>query len=446
MVYLSRFRFHGGVIVSIFLFVCCHAPEPSSITQKLYYQNDKRIPMTYINLIIRDVRQKDKLKVLVSTLLFDYPNKVVEEILQRGFVSGVRWEALTSPDAFEIRISTPSKHLHQVLSDTYKILYETDFSIIDIELAKAQLYHKQKKDIQENFFNAVVWYGLKKNTDFLGLMPLSELEKITGRDVQHCYEQMLASPFYFSVISDLPRGEIESALAVFAKNTQSEKMGRNAGEATWELSGRRVLVVNTPGADIDECYWILKGLDRRDPDYLVLRVIVDAIGGDFDSLLYEVLREEKGLCYAANAAIENWLKPGYISFYANPRTENTAKLVHELFLLIDDFSKEKRFWQKIEDSKIKLKYQYVYTQMLEEKLNRQIQRDFYGIPLLEQEDFEKKIDEISEDRVREVLAKVFSTQNIFMIFVGNADRLSEIANRVVVKKKVEILNREFFDL
>lgn len=401
--------------------------------------------MTYINLIIRDIRQKDKLKDLVSTLLFDYPNKVVEEILQRGFVSGVRWEALTSSDAFEIRISTPSKHLHQVLSDTHKILYETDFSIIDIELAKAQLYHKQKKDIQENFFNAVVWYGLKKSTNFLGLTPLSELEEITGRNVQHCYEQMLASPFYFSVISDLPRGEVESALAVFAKNTQLEEMERNTGESTWELSGRRVLIVNTLGADIDECYWILKGLDRRDPDYLVLRVIVDAIGGDFDSLLYEVLREEKGLCYAANAAIENWLKPGYISFYANPRTENTAKLVHELFFLIDDFSKEKHFWQKIEDSKIKLKYQYVYTQMLEEKLNRQIQRDLYGIPLLEQEDFEKKIDEIDEERVREVLAKVFSTQNIFMVFVGNADRLSKIANQVIGEKKVEILNREFFD-
>ena len=257
-------------------------------------------------------------------------------------------------------------------------------------MAKTQLYHKQKKDLQENFFNAVVWYGLKKSTDFLGLTPLSELEGITGRDVQHCYEQMLASPFYFSVISDLPRGEVESALAVFAKNTQHEEIERNTGESIWKLSGRRVLIVNTPDADIDECYWILKGLDRRDPDYLVLRVIVDAIGGDFDSLLYEILREEKGLCYAANAAIENWLKPGYISFYANPRTENTAKLVHELFLLIDDFSKEKRFWQKIEDSKIKLKYQYVYTQMLEEKLNRQIQRDFYGIPLLEQEDFEKK--------------------------------------------------------
>ena len=316
----------------------------------------------------------------------------------------------------------------------------------DIELAKAQLYHKQKKDLQEKFFNAVVWYGLKKSTNFLGLMPLSELEELTGQDVQHCYEQMLASPFYFSVISDLPRGEVESALEVFAKNTQLEEMERKTGESTWELSGRRVLIVNTPGADINECYWILKGLDRRDPDYLILRVIVDAIGGDFDSLLYEVLREKKGLCYAANAAIENWLMPGYISCYANPRTENTAKLVHELFLLIDDFSKEKRFWQKIEDSKIKLKYQYVYTQMLEEKLNRQIQRDFYGIPLLEQEDFEKKIDEISEDRVREVLAKVFSTQNIFMIFVGNADRLSEIANRVIGEKKVEILNREFFDL
>lgn len=445
MVYSSRLRFHGGIVVSIFLFVCCHAPEPSSITQKLYYQNDKRVPMTYINLIIRDIRQKDKLKDLVSTLLFDYPNKVVEEILLRGFVSGARWKALTSSDAFEIKISTPSKHLHQVLSDTHKILYETDFSMSDIELAKAQLYHKQKKDLQENFFNTVVWYGLKKSTDFLGLTPLSELEGLTGQDVQHYYEQMLASPFYFSVISDLPRGEIESALAVFAKNTQSEEMGHNAGEATWELLGRRVLIVNTPGADINECYWILKGLDRRDPDYLVLRVIVDAIGGDFDSLLYEVLREEKGLCYAANATIENWLKPGYISFYANPRTENTAKLVHELFLLIDDFSKEKRFWQKIEDSKIKLKYQYVYTQMLEEKLNRQIQRDLYGVPLLEQEDFKKKIDEISEDRVREVLAKVFSTQNIFMIFVGNADRLSEIANRVVTSDQIQILDHEFFD-
>ncbi len=138
-------------------------------------------------------------------------------------------------------------------------------------------------------------------------------------------------------------------------------MGRNTGESTWELSGRRVLIVNTPDADIDECYWILKGLDRRDPDYLVLRVIVDAIGGDFDSLLYEILREEKGLCYAANAAIENWLMPGYISFYANPRPKNTAKLVYELFMLIDDFSKEERFWHKIEDSKIKLKHQYVYT-------------------------------------------------------------------------------------
>ena len=402
--------------------------------------------MTYINLIIRDIRQKDKLKDLVSTLLFDYPNKVVEEILLRGFVSGTRWKALTSSDAFEIRISTPSKHLTQVLSDTHKILYETDFSMIDIEPAKAQLYHKQKKDLQENFLNAVVWYGLKKSTDFLGLTPLSELEGITGLDVQHYYEQILASPFYFSVISDLPRGEIESALVVFAKNTQSEEMGRNAGEATWELSGRRVLIVNTPDSDIDECYWILKGLDRRDIDYLVLRVIVDAIGGDFDSLLYEILREEKGLCYAASATIENWLMPGYISFYANPRTEDTAKLVHELFLLIDDFSKEKHFWQKIEDSKIKLKYQYVYTQMLEEKLNRQIQRDLYGVPLLEQEDFEKKIDEIDEERVREVLGKVFSTQNIFMIFVGNADRLSKIANQVIGEKKVEILNREFFDL
>ena len=445
MVYSSRFRFHSGIVVSIFLFVCCYSLEPSSITQKLYYQNDKRVPMTYINLIIRNIRQKDKLKDLVSILLFDYPNKVVEEILLRGFVSGARWRALTSSDAFEIRISTPSEHLPQVLSDTHKILYETDFSMIDIELAKAQLYHEQKKDLQENFFNAVVWYGLKKSTDFLGLTPLSELEGITGRDVQHCYEQMLASPFYFSVISDLPKGEVESALLVFAKNTQHEEMRRNTGESTWELSGRRVLIVNTPDVDIDECYWILKGLDRRDPDYLVLRVIVDAIGGDFDSLLYEILREEKGLCYAANATIEGWLPPSYISFYANPRPENTAELVRELFLLIDGFGKEDRFWKKIEDSKIKLKHQYIYTQLLEEKLNRQSQRDFYGIPLLEQVDFKKEIDEINEERVQKVLAKVFTTQNIFMLLVGNADRLNKIANRVVTPNQIQILDRGFFE-
>ena len=105
--------------------------------------------------------------------------------------------------------------------------------MIDIELAKAQLYHKQKKDLQENFFNAVVWYGLKKSTDFLGLTPLSELEGITRRDVQHCYEQMLASPFYFSVISDLPRGEVESALeAVLKTRTAFEKLSNQPPDAS----------------------------------------------------------------------------------------------------------------------------------------------------------------------------------------------------------------------
>lgn len=73
----------------------------------------------------------------------------------------------------------------------------------------------------------------------------------------------------------------------------------------------------------------LPTIPRENPDYVYLRIAVQALGGYFGSRLMKTVREEQGLCYGINATLMGYADGSYIKITANCDHRFVDQLIDE---------------------------------------------------------------------------------------------------------------------
>ncbi len=100
-------------------------------------------------------------------------------------------------------------------------------------------------------------------------------------------------------------------------------------------SGRRVLLVDSPGS-AQTYFWIGNvGVDKRYPRRAALDLVNTLFGGRFTSLLNTELRIKSGLSYGARSSFSRGSVPGEFSLRSFAQTENTGKALELALRTLD---------------------------------------------------------------------------------------------------------------
>ena len=110
---------------------------------------------------------------------------------------------------------------------------------------------------------------------------------------------------------------------------------RTAPEAQ---AGRRVVLVDQPGAAQSNVVVGLPTLDPSDPDYVALQVTNALLGGSFGSRITRNIREDKGYTYSPRSGVASRYQSGYWAESAAVVTESTGPAIREILYEIDSLA------------------------------------------------------------------------------------------------------------
>ncbi|AVQ39361.1 peptidase M16 [Clostridium botulinum] len=179
-----------------------------------------------------------------------------------------------------------------------------------------------------------------------------------------------------------------------------------------------------------------EGLELGNDDMYPLILLSNVLGGGASSVLFQKIREEKGLCYSIYSYMSSFNKTGSVSIYTglNPTyTEDTISLIKQV---VNDFSKKGINKEKLIKSKEQLKGSYILG--LESTSTRMFNNGKSVLFLNRINDPEiimKKIDKITEDKLQEVMARTFGAGIKNSAFVGEKLNLENVKNILDTSKK-----------
>jgi zinc protease len=123
------------------------------------------------------------------------------------------------------------------------------------------------------------------------------------------------------------RQALTTAFSSWAKSTSSLAKLTPAPRVT----GRRVLLVDSPGA-VQTYFWMGNvGVDRQYSGRAALDLVNTLYGGRFTSILNTELRVKSGLSYSASSGFTRGSVPGEFAIHSFTQTANTAKAIDLTF-------------------------------------------------------------------------------------------------------------------
>lgn len=185
-----------------------------------------------------------------------------------------------------------------------------------------------------------------------------------------------------------------------------------------------------------------KGLPIGDEEIYPLFIVSNVLGGGASSILFQKIREEKGLCYSIYVNTLSYMKAGLVYIYTglNPKYAfDVVKLIKEE---IDKFIKEGITEERLYKAKEQLKGNYILG--LESTSSRMFSNG-KSILMLNRlntpDNIIKKIDRVNSSSIKKIMEKIFKPGIQNSAFVGNGLDM-ELMMDFMEGEKVAYKNKE----
>ncbi len=161
------------------------------------------------------------------------------------------------------------------------------------------------------------------------------------------------------------------------------------------------------------------GLPRFHPDRYKLGVLNIVLGANMSSRLFEEVREKRGLAYEIKSGISMYQDAGSVSVSAGV---DAAKSPRAVELILREISKMRK--QKITPGELRRAKDYFMSQLymaLEDTLEHLMwagERLVDGGELPDKEKIRKSVESVTEEDVRAVARKVFTTNRLHFALIG----------------------------
>jgi len=191
------------------------------------------------------------------------------------------------------------------------------------------------------------------------------------------------------------------------------------------VKGKKLLLVDKP--DSTQTFFVFGnvGTAENDPDRVAIRVVNTIFGGRFTSELNEALRVESGLTYGAAAFFDSRKEPGAFAIYSYTKNESTVQAIDLALQVLAKLHKGGVTAEQLASAKAYIKGQFPPSMETSEQLAKRIAaNEFYGLGDDEINKLEERIDAVTPEIAKQVIAKHFPEDNLVFMLIGKA---SEIA-------------------
>jgi len=195
-------------------------------------------------------------------------------------------------------------------------------------------------------------------------------------------------------------------------------------------TGRRVLLVDKPGAT-QSYFWLGNvGVSRLDPQLPAQTVVNTVFGGRFTSMINTELRIKSGLSYGASSRLSRYNQPGaaYISSFT--QTDSTGKAMDLALETLTRLHRE-GISGEMRDSAVN----YVlgqYPPNLETSpalANKLTELALYGLGRDDVDAYGARIGAVNAEQLTQAIAVYPTADNLAIVIIGDAEKLRDTAKR-----------------
>jgi predicted Zn-dependent peptidase len=207
-------------------------------------------------------------------------------------------------------------------------------------------------------------------------------------------------------------------------------------EAAGPIKGKKLLLVNK--TDATQTYFVIGnvGVSATDPDRVAIEVVNTVFGTRFTSMLNEALRVESGLSYGATSFFSMQKEPGPFAMYSFTRNETTGKAIELALEVLKKLHTNGLTAEQLSSAKGYLKGQFPPMIETSGQLARLIARyEFLGLDDREVNEFEQRIDGVTPEMVKQVIAKHFPLENLTIVLVGKGAEIAPMVKKFAEKQE-----------
>ena len=256
----------------------------------------------------------------------------------------------------------------------------------------------------------------------------ASLAKVSHREVQAYYDDHVgADRLVISIVGDFDAGAMADKLSEAFASWRAAKAPLPELESPLPQSGRRVLLVDKPGAT-QSYFWIGNvGVGRGYEQRAELDIANTLFGGRFTSLLMKELRTKAGLTYGAYSSLRRPTKAGSVAILSDTRTESTVEAIDMSLELLAKMRDEGFTEELITSGK-----NYIlglYAPRLE--TSAQLAAQFaalqaYGLDASYVNDYGAAVASAGSESIQSVITSVYpGPDNLVFVVLGDAERLRE---------------------
>ncbi|MBL8151799.1 MAG: insulinase family protein [Blastocatellia bacterium] len=269
------------------------------------------------------------------------------------------------------------------------------------------------------------------------------LANITLDDVKKFYDDYYTPEnLIVAVVGDFTTSQMEAQI-----REKFEKWTKKSSQSSSKLSeptlskGHRLLLVDKP--DATQTYFNIgnTSVNRYNPDRVGIDVVNTLFGVRFTSMLNTALRINSGLSYGAVSNF-NLLKAGgdfRISTYTqNATTEKAMDLALDILKQLHEKGITE---EQLKSTKIYVKAQMATTLETSGQIAAQLTNlEIYGLDEKEINDYFSKVDSLTLDQTKQIIAKYFPLENLVFVLIGKKDDVGEVIKKYAPKidtRKIE---------
>ena len=364
--------------------------------------------------------------------------RTAKEIAEAIDNVGGQMNAFTGSEYTCFYIKVLDKHLQIAIDILSDMINNPKFSEEDIEnekkvvLEEIKMYLDSPEDIVFDMLHEIMFKDTPLSFPILGTEDtVSNINRKTLLDYYH--NHYTSDNMVISVVGNFEYKEMMSILNYYFCRNSSLKS--KAAKKAYYLPRLEQGIISKQ-REFEQVSFCLgmEGIRRDSDDLYPLHLINNTFGGSMSSILFQKIREEKGLAYSVYSAPVSFQESGIFTIYAALGQEeilNVAKLISDE---IDVFKEKLMSKSELAKSKEQLKSNYILG--MESTFNRMLEigkSELLLNEILTPEDVLKKIDKVNMDDIERVARKVLDRNKFNIAYIGNIqdsafinDRLKEI--------------------
>jgi zinc protease len=272
------------------------------------------------------------------------------------------------------------------------------------------------------------------------------LAAVTLDDLKRHYEaQVRGDRLIIAVVGDFDPADVRRRLeAAFGSLGRSAAAAPAATKAP-AVEGRRVLLVDKPGA-AQTYFWLGNvGASRTDPERTAQAVVNTVFGGRFTSMLNTELRIKSGLTYGARSGFDRLAQPGAFNITSFTATESTVQALDLALATLDRLHADGLDAATLESARTYLVGQFPPTIETNGALAARLaDLLLYGLGTDDVDGFAARVAAVDQAVAKRTIGQSFPvSRNLAIVLVGDAARIREQVGKYGPVTEMKITDPRF---